>query len=521
MALSTFSLALAGLETGRAQRIPLEPVRVTRASRRPPRPMSKFNTFQTACVPSDDEPPSYALASTQRVPEPQWEDSRTPPPAYTCTIAAEANLQLAVESVNPLGELAEHDWRGVHAILQGTVLHLYKVKKDGTSGRLLKSYTLQHAEVGLAVDTSYSRLMPRTRLARLIPSAVQKMAWHKDPELFTPVKQTVLRLRVESDQIVLADASEERVFEWVDSISAAIDISAPIDDRTLPSNCSVPRRRRRRAHHTLSRSLADPAMVVEQERLMREMYPSFAERQTGNQMAPPRNTTTDDTNADSAPMTGRGEDELDLNVMQEDFISPRDSARRPTISRHTTASSGTSIIADGEIATTPANLNTAGKWEPPHPRTPAQAQRYIRRCMPILHADAARASDVLIHQGMRAKINWRMEMLEKWELKPPSYRSHHFTRPNPEPTPLERSESRASTATSESPESATSGRETDDIEAVQSGRPSPLSGVDLDKTPSVDSLTRTASRTMQSDTERKRLSDQVSTPGVQSAVFCF
>jgi hypothetical protein len=46
--------------------------------------------------------------------------------------------------------------------------------------------------------------------------------------------------------------------------------------------------------------------------------------------------------------------------------------------------------------------------------------------MPILLADAPRASDVLIHAGRRVKINWKTAMLEDWTLLPPSYRSHRF-----------------------------------------------------------------------------------------------
>ncbi|TKA68055.1 hypothetical protein B0A55_07462 [Friedmanniomyces simplex] len=84
------------------------------------------------------------------------------------------------------------------------------------------------------------------------------------------------------------------------------------------------------------------------------------------------------------------------------------------------------LSTDMIYATSPANFTASGKWQPPHPRTTTQIQRYARRCMPVLLAESVRASDVLICHGKRVKINWRMELLEEWELSPPSYKSHAF-----------------------------------------------------------------------------------------------
>ena len=88
----------------------------------------------------------------------------------------------------------------------------------------------------------------------------------------------------------------------------------------------------------------------------------------------------------------------------------------------------TTYSAEMMHETSPENFNAAGKWKPPHTRTEHQVQRYVKRCMPTLPAEAVRASDVLICNGKRFKINWRMELLEGWELQPPSYRSHGFTK---------------------------------------------------------------------------------------------
>jgi len=138
----------------------------------------------------------------------------------------------------------------------------------------------------------------------------------------------------------------------------------------------------------------------------------------------------------AASSPSREEDDLDLAAIREESggepaaassSSWSSSTSRPQMSRQTTAQSISTTFTDDMIHATPtSNLNSNGKWQPAHRRTQQQVQRYTRRCMPILLADAPRASDVLICNGKRVKINWRMQLLEEWELKPPSYKSHGF-----------------------------------------------------------------------------------------------
>ena len=50
----------------------------------------------------------------------------------------------------------------------------------------------------------------------------------------------------------------------------------------------------------------------------------------------------------------------------------------------------------------------------------------MRRCAPLLLSDAVRASDIVICNGKRMRINWREERLEDWRLQPPTYQAHDF-----------------------------------------------------------------------------------------------
>jgi hypothetical protein len=403
------------------QNVPeLRPVRPSRT-----KATSYFNSFQTVCSTAKDDPPSYDFASRQRLPQRPTIDRTERLPAYSCTVQKTMKVLLQLESESPLHDPTENDWKEAYVVLCGTLLSFHATK-DSKPGKLLRSYTLQHAEVGLATDTQHTVLVPQTRLARLIPSGARRKAWQKDPDLFMPVRQHILRLRVESDQIILADSSEEQIHALIHAICAGIDVAHSIDERSVPRQCTVPRRRRRPRNSQIG-DVSDPILIAEQERILRDMYPGFAEptdsAPTIEQLRP---STIEASNLPVRTPT-REEDEVDLAAIREDIGTADEPSRRPPMTRNTTASSVNSAYsADMMYATLPANFTEEGKWQPPHTRTAQQIQRYVRRCMPVLLAEAVRASDVLIVQGKRVKINWRMELLEEWELQPPSYKSHHF-----------------------------------------------------------------------------------------------
>lgn len=82
------------------------------------------------------------------------------------------------------------------------------------SRKLLRSYSLQHACIGLASD-------------------YQK-------------KRNVLRLRVETEQILIQCPDIKSLIDWHNAISAAKSVSLDISSRELPKERTLPRRRRRR-----------------------------------------------------------------------------------------------------------------------------------------------------------------------------------------------------------------------------------------------------------------------------------
>ncbi|KAG9512597.1 hypothetical protein KCV07_g9380, partial [Aureobasidium melanogenum] len=433
---------------------------------------SYHHPFQTRCSPCDDPAPSYAAAtrSPKFPPAPRFFDNgREVLPKYTCTVSREGPMQMRIEKISPFQYLQKQDFRTVYVVLNGTQLSVHKIKTVQlaghslpTAGRLIKRYTLQHAEIGLATDVQYNQLLPATRLAHFIPSAARRKAYEKDPDLFTPISQVVLRLRLESDQFLLADHSEERICRWIHDLSASIDISLPLDERSAPKPCTIPRRRRRQRTQE-TENINDQNVIAEQERILREMYPSLARSIERNSEGADlsRTETADDTNA--LTLTGTMDQEaedIDLSFLAEDLSHEQQPSARPANIRQTTSSTVSTVTSSFQYETNPDNLGPGGKWAPPHARTNASQWRYIKRCMPTLLFDAPRANDIIICHGRRLRVNTKMDMLEEWELAPPSYDIHDF------PEALDRSVTMASSMATTSSTITASSIETQDGKAA-------------------------------------------------------
>lgn len=438
--------------------------RTTRTSRRP---TSYFNSFQTSCSVSNDAPPNYANATRWRGTGSTHLTRPEDLPEYSCSVFAEAKMFCCFESLSPLSDPVAGDWKEVYVTVRGTMLSVYRLK-DGAAGKLIYTYTLQHAEVGLAPDVEHTVLLPQTRFAHFIPSSARRRAWLKDETMFRPVQQTILRLRAETEQFLFSGSDEDGVHAFMFAIGSAIDLAQPIDDRSIPRQCTVPRRRRRPRPQSDS-DLTSPALLAEQERIFATMYPGLAVE---------RQTELPEINTERLATPMREEDEIDVSFLREEDATPPtadgaaeiDDTLRPLAVRQATSSTIHSTFSNEMIyETLPSNFDSDGKWSPSHVQSPAQIQRYLRRCLPLLLADSPRASEIMICQGRRVKVNWRMELLEDWELQPPNYRSHGF----PMSCPLVRTQSHNSGTESASPQNAASlfsnEQHDDEITPIESG----------------------------------------------------
>lgn len=142
--------------------------------------LNPFPTISSAPSPSHPPPPyddTRNRPSLQPRRNPVWpreEEGRELLPGYYCSIHREAVFHTKMELSSPFDRATNRSWNKVYVVLHGTLLRVHKARRvpffaspdmrsglgeDGSirpegwmSGELVKSYTLQGAEVGIATD---------------------------------------------------------------------------------------------------------------------------------------------------------------------------------------------------------------------------------------------------------------------------------------------------------------------------------------------------------------------------------
>ncbi|OAL57117.1 hypothetical protein IQ07DRAFT_617523 [Pyrenochaeta sp. DS3sAY3a] len=389
------------------------------------------NTFHTHAQLPVGAPPSYARATEPQTLRYLNERTRiekeavreTPlPPSYNCTVECEGIVGIKQELASPFQVAGHREWYDVYAILRGTQLSLHRIKNPGllsknrlpSPGRLLRTYTLQHAEVGVASDFKKSPLVPKSPFAHLVPASARPKLYETDPHLFEPVREHALRLRLELEQFLLCPSTSADMLTWIEALCAAVDISSPLEDRSDPRYRSLPRRNRRQRIldstqlgdnlENLSSLEAGRRIIAQQEHIIRQLYPHLAATRE------PGSTGPSPASAD-----------LDLEEFDpEDVRFPTRSAR-DSISRTRTQDdgSGEDERRSTEILSDPKHAHTVRP-------SPSQILRYRRRCAPVLLASSPRVSDVVFCAGQRVRINVREHVLTEYTSHPPRYDAHNF-----------------------------------------------------------------------------------------------
>lgn len=414
-------------------------------SQQPPPTYGYHNTFHTHAQLPQGPPPSYARAMDPKTVKYLEEKARTEkdlasttalPPAYTCTVQLSGALGMKQELSSPFSVAGNRDWYEAFVVLQGTQLHIHRAKNPGllsknrapTAGKLLRSYTLQHAEVGIALDFKKTGLIPKSPFAHLVPASARAKLFESDPQLFEPVREHVLRLRLETEQFLLCAPSAESMLVWLESLCAAVDISSPIEDRSEPRYRSLPRRNRRQRLldsaqlglgdsniENLSSLEAGRRIIAQQEQIIRQLYPHLAaSREPG---------TTHPT-----PSPAAAELEID-DFDPEDVRFPTSrSAARLSASQQEEGSEG----SDRPESSSSEDRKTADRLRPTH----AQTLRYRRRCAPVLLASSPRVSDVVFCEGKRMRISVKERSLIEYTAHPPRYDAHNFPKTPRRPAKL-------------------------------------------------------------------------------------
>ncbi|KAF2756550.1 hypothetical protein EJ05DRAFT_67487 [Pseudovirgaria hyperparasitica] len=445
---------------------------IRRNDSQPPAPLGYFNAFQARARPVLDSPPTYDKSeSIQPLAIPP---AIEPLPEYSVTIHMEGPIGLKNELCTPFTRSKNSLWQDVYGVLSGTSLSLYRLKKPQLfaknrimrPGRLIKSYTLQHAEVGVAMDFKKTHPIPKHYLGHLIPPAARDKISKSDPQLFEPVREHVLRIRPEGEQILLCASSAKEMLDWVEAICAAMDIAPPLEDRAEPRYRSLPRRSRRQRMleaqltgdiEQLTELSAGRRFVEEQRRLLEQLYPNLANADASESssadLAALQLTQSNDPDADDLDPADVRE-EASTPFVEEPITRrhslPTDLASHPNTSTRSNSSTSTTnashtiptiheqeqdeqsseshprLSLSSNSSTTPSTQSCSSK--PTARSTPSAAHilRYRKRCAPILLASSPRNSDIIFKDGARMRIIPEESTLIAYEQQPPRYESHQF-----------------------------------------------------------------------------------------------
>jgi hypothetical protein len=340
-------------------------------------------------------------------------------------------------------------WHSIYAVLRGTQLELHRVKTDvfpadnhkARPGKLIRSFTLQHAEVGIALDTSQADVAPKYKFVRILPSKTKEKLLQKNPLLFY-LRQWMIRLRVEGEQYLLSFEDQDTMLNWIENLCAAIDIAPPLEDRSDARYRSLPRRTRRqrqleREASEIAEEGTDDAdnigqrLITQQARLLQRMYPNLA-----NDCSEEAELNCSDLQRDAE--SGPELEHVASNDPDADDLDPADVAENPaTETCENESHEGSDPDEDS-------------KFTSRAPHSASTTARFRRRCAPVLHKTSPRSSDIIIVKGQRMKVDARRELLVPFELLPPRYARGAYKRPDRLSRATEeilvRSPSRASTA---------------------------------------------------------------------------
>ncbi|KAK9448674.1 uncharacterized protein V1518DRAFT_295961 [Limtongia smithiae] len=252
--------------------------------------------------------------------------------------------------------------------------------------RLIRSYTLQYAQIGLATD--YKK------------------------------KSNVIRVRAEGQQFLFLCADARECIEWTASMHAACDLALPLDERTIPRYRTIPSRRRRRvlpsARHTSYRSAArraaeEAAEAADAVRAVREVQAADAvheEEDEEDELYYRRRTPA---------TTAIHEHE---NSDEEDYVATSPSSAAPVVPSLSVSpssfapSSMSSSPGAGRMASAFANFtifedeggvdesDDDAKWAPSEPTLSTYSKlRYAVRCMYTLPANSSWGDKLLMAKG--------------------------------------------------------------------------------------------------------------------------
>ncbi|KAL7941598.1 hypothetical protein V8C42DRAFT_172374 [Trichoderma barbatum] len=310
-------------------------------------------------------------------------------PSYSSSIAIEGIFHKKHEIENTTKRAEDRQWHTVSVVLNGTALSIYNTKKDWGWGKardgpsispdnppwirkakLEKTYSLLHADAGIAADYKKRRY--------------------------------VIRVRAETDQFLLSCIELSTFVKWLECLFAAIDVAAPIDERDFPRDMSIPRIQRIRWFRSQAGFVypsTQPEIQQDPPPEAEGSGPSDPAEQLSSS-PPPLPTPT------PAPVRPRPlEETQSTEVLAPHLrIDPRNDPFHPmSTSPHPN----------------PSVDPHTGKWFPEHQWSTAHDLLYAKLCYSNLLFRSPRKSNYIISKGKQWFVDWGTGRMVR--VLPPAY----------------------------------------------------------------------------------------------------
>jgi hypothetical protein len=386
----------------------------------------------TATSRRPSQPPPYIQAAQPRRPSTSAglgrsavEEGSEMLPDYSCSINCEGVFAKKMEIENTIKRAEDRRWHSAFVVLTGTALDIYEVKKewgwgrgrDGPDvspdnppwlkkGKLEKRYSLQYADVGIALD--YQKYAYPNVTQPLSSSANNRSR-----------RRHVIRVRAEADQFLFSCIELGTFLKWLELLFAAIDVAAPIDERDFPRDQSIPRIQRLRWYRGQSpaRRLsilssprspddADPSIEGGPSRrpsTTPSEFPSPSRRQTLEGVI---NEVDDNAGEGGGEADGEEDDYNDGENGEPESI--RRDRERELFARISTTSYPHEAID-----------YLTGKWTPTHHWSEAHDMLYAKLCYSALLFRSPRKSNYIINKGKKWFVDWATGRMVR--VLPPEY----------------------------------------------------------------------------------------------------
>ncbi|KAK5989989.1 hypothetical protein PT974_08252 [Cladobotryum mycophilum] len=289
------------------------------------------------------------------------------------------------EIENTTKRAEDRRWHTTFVTLNGTALSIYNVKKDWGWGKsrdgpticpdnppwvrkakLEKTYSLLHADAGIAADYKKRRY--------------------------------VIRIRAETDQFLLSCIELTTFIKWLEYLFAAIDVAAPIDDRDFPRDMSIPRIQRVRWFRNQTGAVVPTTMPESHQESQQDAEAPVADPSDRRDSSPhPLPTPT------PAPPRPRP-DQASQASHEVPMLHPR--------------------LDHAQLMSTMSNPNPAvdphtGKWFPENQWTTAHDLLYAKLCYSNLLFRSPRKSNYIISKGKQWFVDWGTGRMVR--VLPPTY----------------------------------------------------------------------------------------------------